>query len=687
MTTSLLVLLATACGDGAPVPAPLALRAPDDSGVLVLVQDRTALVDAMDEQRSGARLQWQEPDGSWYTAVGPSGQGLAGGSRYWLAADNFGDADLSTLKLRLVVGSERSAEVETRRAALDLELTAADPPLVATDAVGLSLVASLGDLNGGSGAVEVELLQRQAQADTRGWLDLESCPEGAALSACLVDEPAVLPVAELSELPALPGIALQHDQPAAIEFTARLWLDAVAPDGSPTRGLLAQATPSEPIYSVGRTLYWGDLHAHSNLSHDGCEVPEDGCDHRGEAAGEDFFDNARANGLDYVAITDHAEWERYYPDGLTAGTWVDIWSEQQRLAAEADADDLVALVGYEWTNKRDKPSDSEAEAFYAQPYEGGHKTVVFQELDIDEDFRIGATEEVEVTTKGGISAYTVGDNPQTDVPAELYDLLDDAAARHGSTPVMSFFHHSAIEKPQGADFDNPVSQIDTRYERLIEIYSEHGISECIDPQDDDCGWQVNDENYLYLPRGSVQYALSHGWRLGFTSGTDCHDARPGSLDDGPSYHGNPGQPEDTPLNLQYAPGGLTGAWVAGPLDRVGLFQALFDRATVATSGPRPAGRVLAIDADGVPWLPGSVLPAGGQQLRVLARVNVDGYTTDRIALVAADGQVLHTGTGAALDYSFQPDPDWAYYLRVVMTDTATAQEARLWISPFFTESE
>ncbi|RME24645.1 MAG: DUF3604 domain-containing protein [Deltaproteobacteria bacterium] len=524
-----------------------------------------------------------------------------------------------------------------------------------------------------------------AEADRRLWMT-SGCTDGGSIADCLVDAPTPWELAEVDAPLEIPSVRLVHDEPAMVDFEARIWVDAVGVDGAPARGLLAEGRLDEPIASMGRAVYWGDLHAHSNLSYDGCELPDQSCDHRGDYAGEDFFDNARAEALDFAAITDHAEWERYYPEGLD-GPWVDIWSEQQRLVRDADYAGLVPLIGYEWTNKRDKPPSSEADAYYAADYEGGHKTVIFEDIDVPVDFRIGATEDVETTTKSGLSAYTVGDNPQTDDPRVFYGLLEAAEASHGPTRVLSFFHHPALEKPQAVDFHYEINAPDSRYERLVEIYSEHGTSECIDPTADDCDWMVNNENFRYLERGSVQYALSLGMRLGFTAGTDCHDSRPGSIDDGPSTPGNPGASPDAPLNTQFGPGGLTGVWAPGELDRETLFDALYERATLATSGPRPDARVLGIDAEGRPWLPGQVLPADAGPLRILARVRDDGATTQRISVVDAGGEVVTTGQGDSLDATIDLEPGGAWYLRVVMTDDSGGDmpEHRVWISPFFTE--
>ncbi|NOY27322.1 MAG: hypothetical protein GXP62_15755, partial [Oligoflexia bacterium] len=100
----------------------------------------------------------------------------------------------------------------------------------------------------------------------------------------------------------------------------------------------------------------------------------------------------------------------------------------------------------------------------------------------------------------------------------------------------------------------------------MEIYSEHGSSECWDDSLEGCGWAFNTAQG-YHPQGSIQAALDHGYQLGFVAGTDSHDGRPGSIEDGPSHvahwrDGLEGGPQ-----VQFTGGGVTGLLVTQPLDR------------------------------------------------------------------------------------------------------------------------
>lgn len=543
----------------------------------------------------------------------------------------------------------------------ELTLTMAELPavLVGTDRLELSVSGQAE----GPVQLQVQVELRSASGSRSAWLD-PSCAEDSALRDCLSEEPLGIEGTSLD----LPAIRAVHPEPAALTFSAHL----LEP-----QGVAIAHSVLDPVLSLGRSLSWGDLHAHSNLSYDGCEDEAADCTPRYGCGAEDFFDNAAAAGLDFVALTDHAEWGWYQPDGTPLLT-CDIWAEQQARVQEAEG--VVALLGYEWTNTRSRPVDE------SSAYEGGHKTVLFRDANVPEDFRVAAVE-ADGSTWKGTGVYWKATGPTASDPEQLRAALDLAAAEHGDLPVLSFFHHPAIEAPQGVDFANPVNAPDPSIETLIELYSEHGSSECLDTTADDCDWMINAASWAYLTRGSAQYALSQGFRLGFTAGTDGHDARPGSIDDGPSWHGSSaGSAEEAaskPPHQQFSSGGLTGVWTADELDRDSLFEGLRSRATVATSGPRPVVRALAIDDQGVPWLPGSELPADRTGLQVVASVQAEGYTVARLSLVDRDGVVVAEAEGGELEQALTVEGDNAWYLRAVLFDDEDGSEQRVWVSPWF----
>jgi hypothetical protein len=80
----------------------------------------------------------------------------------------------------------------------------------------------------------------------------------------------------------------------------------------------------------GMHAYWGTLHSHSSYS-DGAGPPRLA------------FATARANGLHFLALTDHDAW-------LTPGEWADVGAQA---AAASIPGDFIALRGYEYTHPTD----------------------------------------------------------------------------------------------------------------------------------------------------------------------------------------------------------------------------------------------------------------------------------------------------------------------------------------------
>ena len=576
--------------------------------------------------------------------------GLTAGEAFFVPAARTG-GEVQLTRVRITDGATRQTD--------GVAPVVAQLTHTAEDAVywpGEPLTATVEDLTGTLESVPLRgtwtLLERAVGADE---------PEQTALTA-----------GESVSLPAsIELTAPEHT--ARVGLSLSLSVAALRPSGDSVEVPVATDTVQLGVVDAAE-LYWGDLHVHTNLSNDGCEMPNQFCDSRDGVPASDAIDIAADNGLDFFALTEHAEWEVFAPDG---GEDYDIWAEQQELALSSS--DTLLLVGYEWTNNKEI-TDLES------TFPGGHKTVLFRDAEVCDRYRVSASDERESVRKLTRATYIGWHEPLAKEPVQLFSALEDAQASCGESPVMTFFHHPALEKPQPVDFEASGNAPDPRFERLVEIYSEHGCSECIDTTADDCDFQLN-ENYEYVVRGAVQTALKNGYQLGFVGGTDAHDGRAGSLDDGPSYHGPLGTtpPADTGdpsyLNLQFAPGALTGVYLEHGLARTDLFDAMWDRATLATSGPRPRASAFALGHDGALYRSGQVLPQSAMPVTLLARVEDEDFTLDGIRLVHADGDIEAESTDGLLSVTTAISERDALYWRIV--GTWGGVDARVWISPVF----
>jgi hypothetical protein len=436
-------------------------------------------------------------------------------------------------------------------------------------------------------------------------------------------------------------------------------------------GLASRATDSTETGDSGLASrwVWGDLHAHSRWSFDGCEVLED-CSPLGELPAEQFLNQAVDAGLDFVALTDHAEVSVFYPEGLE-GPAHDIWSGQQAVLAEAQG--ILGLLGYEWTWQTHDERDG-------HPV-GGHRTVLLSNPQACPQARFRAdhpvTGTIEVESDG--TYYDEGSVVWAVTPEALWQGLDAAVESCDDLRWLSFAHHPAVRSPQPTDWGLPENS-PTR-EVLVEIASEHGVGECSDLAAEGCDWRVNPD-VGHVSGGAVRTALRLGHRLGFVAGTDSHDARPGSLEDGPGPVGYWGQITGNPEPLGgYAPGGLTGAWVTGELTSDVLFDALEARSTLATTGPRPSDLVVQVlDPVGRMFPPGAVLQASDgpfsiQVAGLEARVElVSATTTDLVGTVTDQEPLAWQWTPGA--------GDWIYVRLRVGQDE---EEERIWASPWWIE--
>ncbi len=469
--------------------------------------------------------------------------------------------------------------------------------------------------------------------------------------------------------------ALSADDPTAVDLTV-IAADSLATIGAPL------ATSTTTVRLLARRWLWGDLHGHSDLSQDGCSDPDDGCIAGPDGLAQDFFDGPRAEGQDFGAMTDHAEYRTWR--SADGGTDVDVWTRQQEVVADANTDDFIALLGFEWTR-------GATEDDITDYWPGGHRTIVFEDAAVCEDARIAshASRADDIYVKAEAGSQLLGGTPVfaplwPDVLTTLHDALK-TCKQPGR--VLLVPHHPAWVPPSPVDWTNPDNQLeDPGFARLVEIYSEHGDSECADPAGELCNWR-HKEAATYIVEGAVQTALMQGLHLGIIAGTDSHDGHGGTLDDDPSCTAIL-DPDTGALRCQDHPGGLAGVMVADPGDRAALFDAFFARHTVGTSYPRLPVRAFVQSDDGSLRLPGDGVPVGGTARLV---VSVEGlvddavYDTVAIDLIDADGHFIAQADGPVLDTLLSPSAGDIHYARLRFYAPDDTEGERMWLSPWYFE--
>ncbi|GAB4335471.1 MAG: hypothetical protein Kow0099_07950 [Candidatus Abyssubacteria bacterium] len=307
---------------------------------------------------------------------------------------------------------------------------------------------------------------------------------------------------------------------------------------------------------TGLNLYWGDVHGHTGYS-DGYGFPSE------------CYEQAKyARGLDFTAVTDHAEFISHFARNIKMndGSPLLLWNMSIEEANQYNAPgEFVTLIGYEWTSN----------AY-------GHRCVYFRD-----DQNIPQIPISTLTHK---------------TPAELWSALE-------SYSCFTVPHH-CIRPDRFVDWSYTHDM-----ERLVEIYSKWGNCE---------SWNTTYEEYLYyqrfptaklLARGhDVASALMSGIQLGMIGGTDSHQGLTGSTawDEarGTSIYGDvdflttlsgeefldwlaAGNTFDH-REPRPSGGGLCGVWT-DELHREKIWNGMYARRTLATSGIRPFIRFAVID--------------------------------------------------------------------------------------------
>ncbi len=217
-------------------------------------------------------------------------------------------------------------------------------------------------------------------------------------------------------------------------------------------------------------LYWGDLHNHNAVGY-------------AKGSLERSIDLAREH-LDFFAFTGHASWhdmpkmpgDRHmkWVDGFKVHS--DHWPKTRRMIHEANTDDFVALLGYEWHSSH-----------------FGDYCMIFPD-----------------------------DQPELYLPDHADKLLDFAAAKG----AFAIPHHVAYQQGwRGANWKHFRGGAVTP---VVELFSEHGCSET----------DVAPLPYLRhsmsgrSTANTIQPQLAKGLRFGFVASSDDHRGYPGAYGEG-----------------------------------------------------------------------------------------------------------------------------------------------------------
>jgi len=596
---------------------------------------------------------------------------------------------IAGIRYQLLEGGEVVLEADAVEAG-GSALLAPEPALLLADEA-LTGVLTLEPVDSSLAVGDVVVRRQIRGSDQLLFLDPLCLEQDALEASCWLDEPLALlehadrATVDLLEAVTLPPHSPQVGAPTAEEI-GLAWRFA---DGD---GAEVYAGGSGLAIFTGLSLRYGDLHGHSNLSHDGCEHVDSYCGPREGGPGADYFANAVDAGLDFAAITDHAEFDELVIDG--SEPWF-IWEESQRLVEEADAalgPGFVPLLGYEWTAStpeaellpEDDPND------YPEEFVAGHKTVVFADTTACDRYRI-ASDFPSDNFYRDLQHYGPGEPHYiAGSTSDLYGQFGAAAEECEAQEVLTFYHHPAVYRPVPVNWALESNVPQENYEMLVEIVGGHASAECRDTSLDGCDFLATGlDSNTYIQWGSVQEALTLGYRLGFLGGGDRHDGRPGALGPEPSYMGylddqdGDGIPE-TPRQM-FTNGAITGVYIDGELGRERLWAGLTSRKTLATTGPRGPVVVLAESASGALYAPGAIVPATEFPLQLTVRTVAEAdYELALIEVVEpTDGAVLASTDEESLVVELGEAEAPAVYVRLRYFEGDV--EHRVFVSPLFIE--
>ncbi len=415
-------------------------------------------------------------------------------------------------------------------------------------------------------------------------------------------------------------------------------------------GLTAGVAQAEETWG-GWTFYLGDMHAHTGASGDG------GSSDLGTCTGDcgsvvDLISIARANGLDYLAITDHSNGEFSASDADYGAVQADV------LLAHDPTGGFITI-----------PS-AELKLEYADGSDLGHKNIFFFS---DDDSTLGTLQRTDLVPSTAATDSLVWSC------SDLWIWASDLRNDFGDLLLIP--HHTSALLPMATDWDCHSDL----YTPVTETYSIHGNSIMRSPEFDP-------QHHGEIPRGSVHDALDetrYGLRLGFIAGSDSHDTRPGGICERAGPNG-----DDVPYG-----GGLAMAMLPEGTEytRAALYDAYMARQVYGTSGPMlPATVEWSALGRSLGGMGEEISVPSGPHLRVTVRVRPqDVPHVTKVVLVdsRSNETELYTPLPGVWMQNLHPAmvPDWAY-VRIhvdgdswwgigACDDGGDSAEERVWLSP------